>query len=153
MYTHLTILNEFSLSPNLWIWQSRISQSPKNNENYELKEKLTKSVHSYKAPSAKSNSTFLHRFKSNSTFLFLAYPCPFLRQLRSYVYALKYCTNTVANINTLYMRESGYSLSPLYLKPLLIVGRSVCPSVRLSAGMSNVDIYVNLWRESPDLRT
>ena len=46
--------------------------------------------------------------KSNSTFLFLAYPCPFLsypflRQLRSYVYALKYCTNTVANINILYM--------------------------------------------------
>ena len=27
------------------------------------------------------------------------------------------------------MRESGYSLSPLYLKPLLIVGRSVCVSV------------------------
>jgi hypothetical protein len=27
------------------------------------------------------------------------------------------------------MRESGYSLSPLYLKPVLIVGRSVCVSV------------------------
>jgi hypothetical protein len=35
------------------------------------------------------------------------------------------------------MRESGYSLSPLYLKPLLIVGKfvrlSVCLSVRLLA--------------------
>ena len=46
--------------------------------------------------------------KSNSTFLFLAYPCPFLsypflRQLASYVYALKYCTNTVANVDILYM--------------------------------------------------
>jgi hypothetical protein len=27
------------------------------------------------------------------------------------------------------MRESGYSLSPLYLKPVLIVGRSVCVCV------------------------
>ena len=46
--------------------------------------------------------------KSNSTFLFLAFPCPFLsypflRQLANYVYALKYCTNTVANVNILYM--------------------------------------------------
>jgi hypothetical protein len=27
------------------------------------------------------------------------------------------------------MRESGDSLSPLYLKPLLIVGKKVCPCV------------------------
>ena len=53
------------------------------------------------------------------------------------------------------MRESGYSLSPLYLKPVLIVGKfvrvCVCLSVCLSVGISNVsiftkffDIYVNL---------
>jgi len=31
------------------------------------------------------------------------FPVHILRQLRSYGYALKYCTNTVANINMLYM--------------------------------------------------
>jgi hypothetical protein len=102
----------FSLSSNLWIWQSRISQSPKNNENYERKEKLTKYVGStsYLLQSTVSQvqQHISPSAKSNSTYLFLAYPCPFLsypflRQLASYVYALKYCTNTVANVDILYM--------------------------------------------------
>ena len=102
----------FSLSSNLWIWQSRISQSPKNNENYERKEKLTKYVGStsYLLQSTVSQvqQHISPSAKSNSTFLFLAFPCPFLsypflRQLASYVYALKYCTNTVANVDILYM--------------------------------------------------
>ena len=53
--------------------------------------------------------------------------------------------------NKLGMRESGYSLSPLYLKPVLIVGKfvcpSVCPCVRLSAGMLNVSIFFRYLRE------
>jgi hypothetical protein len=36
------------------------------------------------------------------------------------------------NFEQLGMRESGDSLSPLYLKPLLIVGKKVCPCVRVS---------------------
>ena len=46
-------------------------------------------------------------------------------------------------VQQLGMRESGYSLSPLYLKPVLIVGKFV----RLSAGILNVSIFFRYLRE------
>ena len=47
------------------------------------------------------------------------------------------------------MRESGYSLSPLYLKPLLIVGKFVRVSVRVSVALQylaslGVDVQTGL---------
>ena len=49
--------------------------------------------------------------------------------------------------NILGMRESGYYLSPLYLKPVLIVGKFVRVCVCLSAGFSNVSIFFRYLRE------
>ena len=120
---------------------------------------------------------------------------------------LNYCTNTVANINILYMNfircdvlvacphrklemgsaiawttkpnlsdcgawtpsngvpTSGDSLSPLYPKPvpLVKIRLYVCLSVCRFGSFSNLHkfstytkflyIYVNLWRERPNLRT
>jgi len=77
---------------------TKITSSKRTLHNLYLLQSTVSQVQQHISPSAKSNSTFL----------FLAFPCPFLsypflRQLANYVYALKYCTNTVANINILYM--------------------------------------------------
>ena len=87
-------------------WNLPISQK---RRKYELKENLTyKYMYLLQSTVSQVQQHISPSAKSNSTFLFLAFPCPFLsypflRQLANYVYALKYCTNTVANINILYM--------------------------------------------------